>query len=142
VQLTELLNSSRDILSAAYARGLCLRLVGSIGIAQRCYRQIDYARLPLRRWKDIDLVCRQYDYAGVRSLLISRGFAVDLTIEVATEGRRAFFEGKRFSVDLFVDELEFCHRLPLKQRLSVDPVTIPAADLLLSKLQRVKTELP
>jgi hypothetical protein len=92
----------------------------------------------LRRWKDIDLVCRQYDYAGVRSLLISRGFAVDLTIEVATEGRRAFFEGKRFSVDLFVDELEFCHRLPLKQRLSVDPVTIPAADLLLSKLQRVQ----
>ncbi|HSH77699.1 MAG TPA: hypothetical protein VLA19_04105, partial [Herpetosiphonaceae bacterium] len=41
-------------------------------------------------------------------------------------------------VDVFVGNFEMCHRLPLAERLAVEPLTLPLAELLLTKLQIVK----
>jgi hypothetical protein len=41
-------------------------------------------------------------------------------------------------VDILVGDFEMCHKLPLDDRLDVDPLTIPLADLFLSKAQVVK----
>jgi hypothetical protein len=38
-------------------------------------------------------------------------------------------------VDIFVGDFEMCHRIPLEERLKFDPVTIPLAELFLSKAQ-------
>jgi hypothetical protein len=37
-----------------------------------------------------------------------------------------------------MDKLDFCHPIPWKGRLEVDPITIPLAELLLEKMQIVK----
>jgi hypothetical protein len=41
-------------------------------------------------------------------------------------------------VDVFVGQFEMCHKLPMHDRLPLDPVTVPLADLFLSKAQIVQ----
>jgi hypothetical protein len=41
-------------------------------------------------------------------------------------------------VDVFYEKLDFCHAIPLQDRLQVDAPTLPLAELLLAKLQIVK----
>ncbi len=43
-----------------------------------------------------------------------------------------------FQVDVFLDVFDMCHRLDLKERLDVEDFTLPAAELLLTKLQIAK----
>lgn len=41
-------------------------------------------------------------------------------------------------IAVFVGTFEMCHELPLEQRLDLEPLTLPVADLALTKLQIVK----
>src|SRR4029450_517652 len=41
-------------------------------------------------------------------------------------------------VDVFVGVFSMCHKIPLDGRIEVDPVSIPLAELLLTKLQVVE----
>jgi hypothetical protein len=41
-------------------------------------------------------------------------------------------------VDVFVGAFSMCHRIPLDGRIEIDPVSIPLAELLLTKLQVVQ----
>ena len=54
--------------------------------------------------------------------------------------RRLLFydEPNRRQVDVFVGTFEMCHTLPVADRLDVEPLTLPAADLLMTKLQIVR----
>ena len=56
------------------------------------------------------------------------------------EGRRYAFShpGSGLELDVFVDKLEFCHTIQLRDRLARREVTVPVEDLLLQKLQIVK----
>jgi hypothetical protein len=51
--------------------------------------------------------------------------------------RRLIFHSsdQAFHLDIFLDKFEMSHRLDLRQRLVVDAVTVPGAELLLTKLQ-------
>jgi hypothetical protein len=128
-----------DLISQASRTGLVLRLIGSVAVRLRC----DAAGLTVltgaRQYRDADLICSASHYPDVRRVVVAMGFESDRGLEVATEGRRLLFHSPvhPFSLDLFVDELNFCHRLDVRERLAVDEVTLPIADLLLSKLQRV-----
>jgi hypothetical protein len=46
-------------------------------------------------------------------------------------------EKNEFDVDVMLDVFEMCHKLELKDRLSLDQYTISLADLLMTKLQTV-----
>ena len=41
-------------------------------------------------------------------------------------------------MDIFVGHFEMCHRIPLEERLAADPITIPLAELFLSKAQIIE----
>jgi hypothetical protein len=41
-------------------------------------------------------------------------------------------------IDILVGDFEMCHKLPMNGRLRIDPVTIPLAELFLSKAQIVE----
>jgi hypothetical protein len=90
--------------------------------------------------KDIDLVCRHEDRRRLRRLLEERGWQVDRDLLVAMEGQRYAFTHPRdgLELDVFVDKLEFCHTIQLRDRLGRRDVTVPVEDLLLQKLQIVK----
>jgi hypothetical protein len=42
-------------------------------------------------------------------------------------------------IDIFLDVFDMCHKIDLKDRLTLDPLTITLADLLATKLQIFKT---
>ena len=129
-----------ELLGVAADRGLALRLVGSTGVRLHCApaaEQLDAAGRPA---KDIDAVCLREDRRGLRQLLEERGWLVDRDLLVAMEGRRYAYRhpGSGLELDVFVDRLEFCHTIELRDRLGRRAITVPVEDLLLQKLQIVR----
>ncbi|MBK8821193.1 MAG: hypothetical protein IPN58_00940 [Anaerolineales bacterium] len=49
-----------------------------------------------------------------------------------------YHETTEMKIDIFVGDFEMCHKIPLETRLTADPVTIPLAELFLSKAQIVE----
>jgi hypothetical protein len=129
-----------EMVAEAGARGVVLRVVGSTGIRLHCLpaaAALDRLRRPA---KDIDVVCRHEDRKRLRRLLEERGWQVDRDLLVAMEGQRYAFTHPRsgLELDVFVDKLEFCHTIELRDRLGRRDVTAPVEDLLLQKLQIVQ----
>ena len=128
------------LVAEAAARGQMLRLVGSTGIRLHCPPAAAALDRLGRPAKDIDLVCRHEDRRGLRRLLEDRGWQVDRDLLVAMEGRRYAFHhpGSGLELDVFVDRMEFCHTIELRDRLAGRELTVPVEDLLLQKLQIVR----
>lgn len=128
------------LVDEAGARGQVLRLVGSTGIRLHCPPAAAALDRLGRPAKDIDVVCRHEDRKGLRRLLEERGWEVDRDLLVAMEGRRYAFRHATsgLELDVFVDRLEFCHTIELRDRLGARDVTVPVEDLLLQKLQIVR----
>jgi hypothetical protein len=128
------------LVAEAAARGQVLRLVGSTGIRLHCPPAAAALDRLGRPAKDIDLVCRHEDRKGLRRLLEDRGWRVDRDLLVAMEGRRyAYHHPERgLELDVFVDRMEFCHTIELRDRLAARELTVPVEDLLLQKLQIVR----
>jgi hypothetical protein len=128
------------LVEAAVARGHLLRLVGSTGIRLHCAPAAEALDRLGRPAKDIDVICRHEDRKGLRRLLEERGWQVDRDLLVAMEGRRYAFHHpvSGLELDVFVDRLEFCHTIELRDRLERRATTVPVEDLLLQKLQIVR----
>jgi len=88
-----------------------------------------------------DLIAQGRQARELTAAITSLGYREDREVSITSEGRRAIFDHPtvpRVHLDVFFDELEFCHRIPLAGRLEADRPTIPLAELLLSKLQIVR----
>lgn len=129
------------IVGAAVAAGAPLRVLGSIGVALHCPDARSLLPSFERTYADIDFAAYTRDARAITSALAKLGYREDREVSITSEGRRAIFDhptSPQVHLDVFFDELEFCHRIPLAGRLEVDRPTIPLAELLLSKLQIVK----
>ena len=127
------------ILDALGDAGLTLRLVGSMAILRRCP---NYAFLASndRVYRDLDFAGRKKEARNVQELLSCLGYVEDREVFVVSEGARAIFSSASngVHVDIFYEKLDFCHAIPLEDRLQIDTLTLPLAELLLGKLQIVK----
>jgi hypothetical protein len=127
------------ILEALSKAGLTLRLVGSMAILRRCP---NYAALASsdRVYRDLDFAGRKKEARDVQELLRRLGYVEDREVFVLSEGARAIFASRDngVHVDVFYEKLDFCHAIPLGDRLQIDTLTLPLAELLLGKLQIVK----
>jgi hypothetical protein len=68
------------------------------------------------------------------------GYVPEKNFNLLNGDRRQIFydakSGRR--IDVFVGDFEMCHKLPMRNRLDSHPVTIPLAELFLSKTQIVE----
>jgi hypothetical protein len=128
--------SRRLVASAAHA-GLTVRLLG--GVAVRMQAPAETA-LPPRPIGDIDLATRQGGWRALADFLISAGYAGDDMFNALNGARRLLFfdHVNNRKLDVFVGEFTMCHAIPIADRLHRDPMTIPLAELLLTKLQIVQ----
>jgi Uncharacterised nucleotidyltransferase len=128
------------VVAAAAEQDVPVRVVGSGGIRLHCDPAGELMDAVDRPAKDIDLVVLREDRKTVRRLLESRGYEVDRDLLVAMEGRRYTFShpATGTDVDVFVERLDFCHPIDVRDRLRLHPVTIPIDELLLQKLQIVE----
>jgi hypothetical protein len=130
---------ARRIADAASAGRLALGLIGGVGIAMRCPSS---SSPPLERaYADIDVVGLSGETDRISGLFNELGYQADTAFNTLHGHRRLYFWDPVNSrqVDVFLDEFEMCHTLELRDRIAVDQLTLPLADLLLMKLQIMET---
>jgi hypothetical protein len=133
------LEEAARAMDAVAAAGLAMRLTGGVAIATISPSAL---RPPLQRaYGDIDFVGRRQDVRAIEELFAGLGYSAEEEFNSLHGERRLFFidRANQREADVFLDSVPACHQLDLRDRLAIAPRTIPAADLLLSKLQVVNT---
>ena len=135
----EALNLVRD----AEAKGIRLRILGSIAYRLQCPNNLHLFQDMKRVLTDVDFGAEKKQNKAIREFLMARGYVPDEGVYMASEGSRHIYLHKdtKLNVDVFADELNFCHRVPFKGRLHIDTLTICNTDLLLEKMQIVEINL-
>ena len=137
--LRDLTDEARRISSAADRVGVPLRVVGGVAVALRCPSVL---APPLDRERsDIDVAARGPARDDVEELIASLGWTPDRMFNgLNRETRLLFWDDERGrQLDVFFDRIEMCHTIDFTDRLEVDPLTLPLAELLLMKLQVMET---
>jgi Uncharacterised nucleotidyltransferase len=128
---------ARRLLAAARASGVPLALLGGMGIRLLLGERMDPSFQ--REIEDLDFITTRRAGAAVEALLATHGWEPERRFNALHGARRLLFSdpaGTR-RVDVFVGSFQMCHSLPLTERLNAHEETLPAADLLLTKLQIV-----
>ncbi len=117
-----------------------VRVLGSLGVSLRCPESAGLLPAFTRTYADIDVAAAKRNARGITAFLAEMGYVEDREIFLASEGRRGIYDNpfNKVHLDVFFDRLEFCHVIPVVDRLLLDSPTLPLAELLLSKLQIVK----
>jgi hypothetical protein len=128
------------LIEAGAAAGLPLRAMGGVGVGLRAP---DAAR-PLRRsYADVDLAAPRRARRDVEDAMTAAGLEPERELNALNGGRRQIWWTRdgTLHVDVFLGEFAMCHRLDLGPALSGPGPAVPAADLLLMKLQVVELNL-
>jgi hypothetical protein len=130
-----MVSEGRRICELAAAQGIAVRLLGGTAIWLRSPKEV--RALLTRDFADLDLVTARKDARPLRELLEQQGYVPDKMFNATQGTRRLYFTAAdgSFHVDIFVDSFVMSHTLDLAARLDTEPVVLPAAELLLTKLQ-------
>jgi hypothetical protein len=136
---SDVLKEAERIISTAQSEGLTLRLLGGTAIGLRC--PSSKRSSVSRKYPDIDLVGFRKQSRQLRGLFPKLGYEPnEMFNALRSASRLMFFDvAKQRRIDIFLDYFEMCHKIDLKHRLTLEPLTIPLADLLATKLQIFKT---
>lgn len=128
----------RHIITEAEVRGIRLRLIGGLAIKMHC-PAADHRALR-RDYPDIDFVTDKSGGRKMMKFLTQMGYVPDKTLNMLNGDRRQLYydEVRCRQIDIFVGNFEMCHKLPMNKRLNVEPLTVPLAELFLSKAQIVE----
>ncbi len=131
------------ILAAAKKQNLLLRAIGGMAVHIHCP---EASLLPAlkREYGDLDFVTASPDDQRMRKFFDSINFSPNARFNSLQGKTRMIFNNpdNTWHIDIFVNEFRMCHNLQFnKDRLLQDPVTIPLAELLLTKLQIVEINL-
>ena len=139
----EFVDEALALVRDAEEKGIRLRILGSIAYRLQCPENLHLFQDTKRVLTDVDFGAEKKQNRAIREFLTARGYIADEGIYMASEGaRHAYLHGRTgLNVDVFADELYFCHRIPFKERLDLDSPTICTTDLLLEKMQIVEINL-
>jgi hypothetical protein len=123
------------LLELANTRGVPLRLLGGVAILIRASGGLPSAFE--RRYADLDFVTAKGASARVQQLFRAEGYEPHPAFNALHgQERLLFFDtANERQVDVFVGAFAMSHKIPLGNRLELEPATLPLAELLLTKLQ-------
>ena len=136
--LPDIIDEANRIMSEAQREHLHLRLIG--GLAVRMHSSnLDHFNLQ-RSYPDIDFVADRHEQRRLGNFFSSIGYLPDKAFNTLNGGRRQIYYDTQIGrhIDIFVGDFEMCHKLPLRDRLGLHPVTLPLAELFLTKTQIVE----
>jgi hypothetical protein len=135
--LSDPLAEALRLVALANDRGLQVRLMGGLAFHARVP---DWTAMVDRKRRDIDLATRSKDRKALSDLMVAEGYAADRQYNALYGHKQLYFvdEARQRPVDVLVDRLEMAHRFEFADRLTAADITLPPAELLLSKLQVVK----
>ena len=134
---TEIALEMNRLVEAARHDHIHLRAIGGLAVHHHSpLRQQTFQR----EYADIDFVVRKHDRRQLEAFFNRMGYHGDRSFNLLNGDKRQIFiqEGTGRRIDVFVGDFEMCHKLPLKDRLDAHPVTVPLAELFLSKTQIVE----
>ena len=135
--LPQIIDEARRMLAAAHERDVPVRLIGGLAVRLR----FDAAVNPslAREYKDIDVVTLKRSGRATGDLLESLGYVGDREFNTLNGRTRLLYydTANRRQVDVFVGSFEMCHSIPITDRIVREELTVPLAELLLTKLQVV-----
>jgi hypothetical protein len=136
--VADIIEETQVVVEAAGRRQVDARLIG--GLAVRFHAAEGLHPAFARPYKDIDLVVTRGSAGELVRLLADLGYEPNQVFNAMNGNRRMLFydtaNGRQ--LDVFVASFAMCHAIPLSGRLHVDPISVPLAELLLTKLQVVQ----
>ena len=135
--LPDILDEMNRLVDAANANSILMRALG--GLAVRV-RSGDFQKFFAREYRDLDFVVSDNDRKRIEPFFQQMGYESNQRFNVLNGAKRQIYldPNSERHVDIFVGNFEMCHKLPMSGRLHLDPVTVPLAELLLSKSQIVE----
>jgi len=129
-----LLELATELIDRAQARGVALRALGGLGVDLRANAAHPQLRRP---FADVDLAGPRKARRQLSEVMEEAGLEGEPEFNALQGAHRQIWwtPDRSTHVDLFLGEFRMCHRLDLDGRLDVDHPALPAADLLLTKLQ-------
>jgi hypothetical protein len=135
--LPDILDEMNRLIEAARDRSILMRALG--GLAVRV-RSRNFRTFFPREYHDIDFVIPENERRKMEPFFQEMGYESNRQFNLLNGSKRQIYldPGSDRHVDIFVGTFEMCHKLPMNDRLHLDPVTVPLAELLLSKSQIVE----
>ena len=126
------------LLARAQADGVPLRLLGGVAIRLRAATELPPALL--RTYADLDFATAKGASGKAQIFFRAAGYEPHVAFNALHGRERLLFfdtENDR-QVDVFVGAFSMSHKIPLGERLELEPATVPLAELILTKLQIVE----
>lgn len=130
----EILTEMHRLIEEGNARNIQLRAIG--GLAVQAHNKRNHP-LFVRDFADLDFAVAKKQRREFEAFMPEVGYSPDKQFNILNGSQRQIYNDEKtgMKVDVFVGDFEMCHKIPLEDRLTFDPVTIPLAELLLSKAQ-------
>ncbi|MEW5940679.1 MAG: hypothetical protein AB1750_13505 [Chloroflexota bacterium] len=133
----DLIAELHRLVDAAEAKSIHLRAIG--GLAVRLHHKGDHPIFQ-RDYPDLDFVVAKRQRREFEAFMPEMGYSPNKQFNLLNGAhRQIYFQNEtEMKIDIFVGDFEMCHKIPLEDRLTADPLTIPLAELFLSKAQIVE----
>jgi hypothetical protein len=134
----DLIAEAERLIQAGAQHDTTVRMVGGVAIAMRCPTALSPAFR--RAYSDLDAVVSHKQRAAVDEVAADVGLEADRAFN-AQRGheRRCYHREDGLKLDVFVESFSMCHEIPIgSERLGTDSMTVPLAELVLTKAQIVE----
>jgi len=133
--LPDVVEEGRRVLAGADDQDVTLRLLGGVAIVLRSQNGLAE---PFRRpYQDLDFATSRAAAKACTGLLRELGYEPQVPFNALHGSERLLFFDEQHGrkADVFVGRFRMSHEIPLEGRLALEPLTVPLAELLLTKLQ-------
>ena len=135
--MTQTLEDVKDealrLIEAAQKENIFLRLIG--GLAVWLQSPSSTQGVLARAYKDADFVTDKVGSILLPDFFERMGYSPNKTFNTLSgDTRQLYYDLERDrQIDIFISEFSMCHTIPFEGRLHADPITIPLAELFLTK---------
>jgi len=132
---TDVVAEAERLLERAEDHGLALRVLGGVAIRLRAPGELPPALA--RTYGDADFMTAKGASGDAQKFFRNEGYEPHVAFNAlhGTERLLFFDDGNERQVDVFVGSFNMSHKIPVKDRLALEPRTLPLAELLVTKLQ-------
>jgi len=132
--LPDIQNEMQRLIAAANEKSILMRVLG--GLAIKVHRAFEHPVFA-REYGDLDFVVAGKQRREFEALMPQVGYVPHRQFNLLNGAERQIYyhNETEMKIDIFVDTFSMCHKIPLEGRLQIHPITIPLAELLLTKAQ-------
>lgn len=128
----------RELVLGAQQRGVVIRALGSMGFYLKLQKFDDLFSTFREPLGDIDLIIQSKDVLLLEELFTELGLAENKNFKrLFGYQRRIYYTSNGITVEVYLDDLYLCQKLPIRERIYLDDPTLCYTDLFLSKIQRI-----